>query len=157
MRWCAEEEGPLGTTKSIKRRFDEMLEAGVELEDPWPGLLSAGYALQALKDMREDALLDGDVGDGGLRLNPISGAIPSIFASLRFAYLLFRFISFEGITCDSMLSVLFRHANTALCVLSALTQVIIMNAGNASCLNRDAQITTFERSPVCMQSYQPRS
>jgi hypothetical protein len=34
MRWCAEEEGPLGTTKSIKRRFDEMLEAGLELEDP---------------------------------------------------------------------------------------------------------------------------
>jgi hypothetical protein len=66
--------------------------------------------------------------------------------SRRFSYSSFYFISFEGITCNSILSVLFRHANTALCVLSALTQEIIVTAGNASCFNRDSQIRRLKEA-----------
>lgn len=52
-----------------------MIEAGIELENPWPGLMHAKDALQALQDMREDMLLDGELGEGGRRLNPISGML----------------------------------------------------------------------------------
>jgi hypothetical protein len=71
---CAEEGSVLGAAERVKMRLESMLKAGIDLENPWPGFMNAGDALQGLKDMREDMLPDGEVGEGGLRLNPISGA-----------------------------------------------------------------------------------
>lgn len=70
----AEDCGFGGGAQRVKRRWDHISEEGIDLENPWPGLMHADDALQALKEMREAMLLDGEVGEGGRRLNAISGA-----------------------------------------------------------------------------------
>lgn len=84
MVYCAENESFAGGVERLKRRYDDMLDAGIDLENPWPDLMHSGDALQALKDMREDTLLDGEMGEGGRRLNPISGVHLDPFLAVTF-------------------------------------------------------------------------
>ena len=72
------DDGGFGSgVRRVKRRLDSIREGGVELKNPWPGLMHADDALQALREMQEVMLLDGEVGEGGHRLNPMSGKRPS--------------------------------------------------------------------------------
>lgn len=61
----------------MKRKLEAMQKSGAGHETLVPALIEPGDALHALKDMREDTQLDGEVGEGGRRRNPISGVSAS--------------------------------------------------------------------------------